>query len=48
MQPWRAGSWSSGVYSIVRITLEREGDETMLTLDHAGFPDGAAEHLEGR
>jgi activator of HSP90 ATPase len=46
VQAWRVGAWPSGVYSIVRITLERESDQTKLTLDHAGFPDGAAEHLE--
>ncbi len=46
VQAWRVGVWPSGVYSIVRITLEKEGDETKLTLDHTGFPDGAAEHLE--
>jgi activator of HSP90 ATPase len=47
VQAWRVGAWPSGVYSIVRIILEREGDETKLTLNHTGFPDGAAEHLEG-
>ena len=47
VQAWRVGAWPRGVYSIVRITLEREGDETKLTLDHTGFPDGAADHLEG-
>lgn len=46
VQAWRVGAWPSGIYSIVRITLEQEGDETKLTLDHSGFPDGAAEHLE--
>jgi activator of HSP90 ATPase len=47
VQAWRVGAWPSGVYSIVRITLEKEGDQTKLTLDHTGYPDGAAEHLEG-
>ena len=47
VQAWRAGAWPPGVYSIVRITLEKDGDATKLTLDHTGFPDGAAEHLEG-
>lgn len=47
VQAWRAGTWPSGFYSIVRITLEKEGDQTKLTLDQSGFPDGAAEHLEG-
>lgn len=47
VQAWRAGTWPSGVYSIVRITLEKAGDETKLSLDHSGFPEGAAEHLDG-
>ena len=46
VQAWRVGAWPSGVYSIVRITLEEERDQTKLTLDHTGYPDGAAEHLE--
>jgi activator of HSP90 ATPase len=46
VQAWRVGAWPSGIYSIVHITLDKEGDETKLTLDHTGFPDGAAEHLE--
>ncbi|MGH8130385.1 MAG: SRPBCC family protein [Steroidobacteraceae bacterium] len=47
VQAWRAGMWPKGVYSIVRITLEKAGDETKVTLDQSGFPEGAAEHLEG-
>jgi activator of HSP90 ATPase len=47
VQAWRAGPWPKGVYSIVRITLERSGEETKMTLDQSGFPDGAAQHLEG-
>ena len=47
VQAWRAGAWPPGVYSIVRMTLEKEGDGTKVTLDHTGFPEGAAEHLEG-
>lgn len=47
VQAWRAGAWPKGVYSIVRITLEESGDETKLTLNQSGFPDGSAEHLEG-
>lgn len=47
VQAWRAGPWPKGVYSIVRITLEGSGEETRMTLDQSGFPDGTAEHLEG-
>jgi len=46
VQAWRVGVWPKGIYSIVRIMLERAGNETELTLDHSGFPDGAAAHLE--
>ena len=47
VQAWRPGSWEDGVYSLVRIELEAAGDETRLTLDQTGIPDGQAEHLEG-
>ena len=47
VQAWRVGAWPSGVYSIVRIVLEKEGDGTKLTLDQSGFPENATEHLEG-
>src|SRR5262249_15753573 len=45
VQAWRAGNWPEGVYSIVRFELNAQGSNTKLTLDHAAFPDGAAEHL---
>lgn len=47
IQAWRVAAWDSGVYSIVRIELDGSGSETVLSLDHTGFPDGAGEHLEG-
>ncbi|MEO8344100.1 MAG: SRPBCC family protein [Betaproteobacteria bacterium] len=47
VQAWRAGAWPEGVYSIVRIGLDQAGDETKVTLDQSGFPDDAAEHLDG-
>ena len=47
VQAWRAGNWPEGVYSIVRFELNARGSNTKLTLDHAAFPDGAAEHLDG-
>lgn len=47
IQAWRVGVWPDGVYSIVRFTLDEADDGTKLTLDHSGFPDDAAEHLEG-
>ncbi len=47
VQAWRVGGWPEGVYSIVRFTLDNAGDETKVILDHSGFPDDAAEHLDG-
>jgi activator of HSP90 ATPase len=47
VQAWRVSAWPDGVYSIVRIDLERTGDDTKLTLEHSGYPAGAEEHLEG-
>lgn len=45
VQAWRAKTWDDGVFSIVRFELDAEGDGTKLTLEHAGFPEGQAEHL---
>ena len=47
VQAWRVATWAEGVYSIVRFSFEKLESNTRLTLDHAGFPDGAGEHLEG-
>ena len=46
VQAWRAVSWPKGAYSIVRFDLTEEGDTTTINLEHAGFPEDAAEHLE--
>lgn len=45
VQAWRVANWDEGVYSIVRIDLKEQEGGTRLVLDHAGFPDGQAEHL---
>jgi activator of HSP90 ATPase len=45
VQAWRAGSWDSGVYSIVKFALSPQGSGTRLIFDHTGFPKGRAEHL---
>ncbi|MGH9742308.1 MAG: SRPBCC domain-containing protein [Candidatus Acidiferrum sp.] len=45
VQAWRAGSWASGAYSIARFELSPQDSGTKLTFDHAGFPQGQAEHL---
>jgi activator of HSP90 ATPase len=45
VQVWRAGSWKAGEYSLVKFELTAQGANTMLTLDHTGFPAGLAQHL---
>jgi len=47
VQAWRAGPWAEGVYSIVKFEIHKAGDSTTVSLEHTGFPDGAAEDLEG-
>lgn len=46
VQAWRVSAWPAGVYSIVRITLAQQGDDTELTLDQSGYPEDAADHLD--
>ena len=45
VQVWRVGTWDPGTYSIVRFEIEGDDDGSTVTLDHAGFPEGQAEHL---
>jgi activator of HSP90 ATPase len=45
VQVWRAGSWEAGEYSLVKFELTGQGSNTKVTLDHTGFPAGAAQHL---
>lgn len=45
VQAWRVADWKPGVYSIVKIELADQGAGTRLILDHAGFPQGQAQHL---
>jgi activator of HSP90 ATPase len=40
VQAWRPGSWNPGIYSIVRFGLKPQGSETLVVLDHTGFPQG--------
>ncbi len=47
VQAWRVAAWDEGVYSIVRIELQKQGDETKLVLDHLGFDAAQQEHLDG-
>jgi activator of HSP90 ATPase len=45
VQAWRPANWPPGVYSLVRIELKPEGAQTLLVLDHSGFPAGGVDHL---
>ena len=45
VQAWRVKVWEPGSYSIARFQLQPEGSGTKVIFDHAGFPDGQAEHL---
>lgn len=45
VQAWRAGGWGPGLYSIARFELVELGPGTKLVFDHAGFPQGQAQHL---
>jgi activator of HSP90 ATPase len=46
VQAWRPTHWDPGVYSIVRFDLKPQGSETLLVLDHTGFPEGEFDSLE--
>ncbi len=40
IQAWRGSDWQSGVYSVVRFTLEADGKGTKLSMDHNAYPEG--------
>ncbi|MDH3688756.1 MAG: SRPBCC family protein [Gammaproteobacteria bacterium] len=46
VQAWRVGAWPEGTYSIVKFEINESGPSTTVDLEHTGFPEGAAEHLE--
>ena len=45
VQAWRPSHWDPGVYSMVRFELKPQGTETLVILDHTGFPEGQYDHL---
>jgi activator of HSP90 ATPase len=45
VQAWRPASWEPGVYSIVRFEIKPRGSESTMVLDHTGFAEGLADHL---
>jgi len=46
VQAWRPAHWTPGVYSIVKFELKPNGSGSTLVLDHTGFPEGLADHLD--
>ena len=39
VQAWRPANWDAGVYSIAKFELKPQGSETLIALDHTGFPE---------
>lgn len=47
VQAWRVKDvWQEGVYSIVKIELKAEGNNTRLVLDHSGVPEEKITDIE--
>lgn len=46
IQDWRVELWPEGLYSSVSFTLDQDGDNTVIILDHSGYPEDAARHLD--
>jgi activator of HSP90 ATPase len=46
VQAWRTKNWEPGVYSIVKFELKSQGENTLLQLEHTGFPEGEESHLD--
>ena len=40
VQAWRPAHWDPGVYSVVKFELRKKDSQTVLILDHTGFPEG--------
>ncbi|MGA2809881.1 MAG: SRPBCC domain-containing protein [Candidatus Acidiferrum sp.] len=45
VQAWRPSHWEPSVYSIVRFDFRPQGADTLVILEHYGFPQGEYEHL---
>jgi activator of HSP90 ATPase len=46
VQAWRPTHWDPGVYSVVKFELKLQASETIIVLDHTGFPEGEFDHLD--
>lgn len=47
VQAWRAGPWPQGTYSVVKFEIDESGESTTVHLQHSGFPEDMADHLDG-
>lgn len=45
VQAWRPAAWEPGLYSIVRFEIKPRAADSTMVLDHTGFPEGLADHL---
>lgn len=45
VQAWRVAGWDEGVYTLLRIRLDADGQSTRITLDQTGCPEDMTEHL---
>jgi activator of HSP90 ATPase len=45
VQAWRPANWEAGVYSLVKFELKVQGPDTLIVLDHTGFPESNFRHL---
>ena len=45
VQAWREVIWAPGAFSLVSFRLAAQDGGTLVTFDHAGFPQGAGPHL---
>lgn len=45
VQAWRPTHWDPGVYSLVKFELKPHASETIIVLDHTGFPQGDFDSL---
>ena len=46
VQAWRVAGWDRGVFSIARFELGVEGDGSLVTFDHVGYPQEAHDDLD--
>ncbi|WP_028392405.1 SRPBCC family protein [Bacillus cihuensis] len=45
VQAWRAANWEKGKYSVVKFELIENGTESVIVLEHTGYPEGQGDHL---